>query len=269
MSLITLSVGYVLGRSGFAFDKPLYLATLIGMSFVAAGSAALNHILEIKIDSKMERTKDRPLPSKKLSLTTALILTLLSFIIGFGIIVYYSTPLVLILAISLVVLYDFIYTPLKRITTLNTYVGGIPGALPPLCGWAAAQNSLPLDAWILFAIFFFWQLPHFFAIAYMYRVDYANAGLKMAAEKDDDGRVTSQLMIVFMACLFGASLLPLYTQLLGWIYAIGMLSATIIYVRPIITFTNVKNHQNAKKVLLASIIYQPILIIFMVLDYLI
>ncbi|HEX3889594.1 MAG TPA: heme o synthase, partial [Verrucomicrobiae bacterium] len=192
--LLTTAVGFYIGEIG-AINWFLFFNTLAATGLVAMGASALNQLLEREYDAKMRRTQDRPLPSGRLQPTTVAIFGGVSSVVGLVYLALAVNLLTSVLGAVTLVSYLFIYTPLKRVTWLNTAIGAIPGALPPLMGWTAARGELSGEGWALFAILAFWQLPHFFAIAWMYRDEYAKAGFKMLSCVDADGRRTAEQSI--------------------------------------------------------------------------
>src|SRR5437867_196769 len=184
--LLTTVVGFYIGFRG-SLDYLKLLHTLIGTGLVAAGASALNQLLERDYDALMHRTEDRPLPSGRLQPDTVLVFGGLCSAAGLVYLVFAINLLTSLLGAITLCSYLFIYTPLKRVTPLNTAIGAIPGALPPLMGWTAARNELAGEGWALFAIVFFWQIPHFLAIAWLYREEYVKAGFVMLPSLDPDG----------------------------------------------------------------------------------
>src|SRR5580698_113986 len=205
--LLTTAVGFYLGWRG-DMNWMLLLNTLAGTALVAAGASALNQWLERDYDAKMLRTQSRPLPSGRLQPATVVILGGVSSVAGLIYLAMAVNLLTSVLGAVTLVSYVFIYTPLKRVTWLNTLVGAIPGALPPLMGWTAARNELSGEGWALFAILAFWQLPHFFAIAWLYREEYAKAGFVMLPNVDADGSRTAQYAVLNTVALLIVSLCP-------------------------------------------------------------
>jgi protoheme IX farnesyltransferase len=241
-------------------------ATLFGTALLACGAAALNQLWEREYDAKMARTETRPLPSGELQPQTVLI---------FGAVCSMTGLIVLSLAVNLLtsflgaltlVSYLFVYTPLKRKTWLNTAVGAIPGALPPLMGWTAARNDLDVSGWSLFAILFFWQIPHFLAIAWMYRDEYAKAGFVMLPAVDADGIRTGRQAVSHTLGLLFMSLLPVTLRLAGPIYFVGAVLLGGFFLFRAFKFSNDLSLSRARQLFLASIVYLPLLLILMVLD---
>src|SRR3954470_8611786 len=215
--LLTTLVGFYVGFRG-PMDWLKLLHAMLGTALVASGAAALNQLLEREHDAKMRRTEDRPLPSGRMQPGTVLILGGVCGGIGLIYLALAVNLLTSLLGAITIVSYLFIYTPLKRVTTLNTIVGAIPGALPPLMGWAAARNEVSGGGWALFAILFFWQLPHFFAIAWIYREEYARAGFVMLPVIDPEGERTGRQAISHTLGLLPISLTPYVFHLAGPIY---------------------------------------------------
>src|SRR5580698_1915209 len=205
--LLTTAVGFYAGWRG-AMNWFLFLNTLAGTALVAAGASALNQWLERDYDAKMRRTQNRPLPSGRLQPATVALFGGMTSVSGLIYLALAVNLLTSVLGAVTLVSYLFIYTPLKRVTWLNTLVGAIPGALPPLMGWTAARNELSGEGWALFAILAFWQLPHFFAIAWMYREDYAKGGFVMLPNVDPEGTRTGQQAVSNTIALMIVSLCP-------------------------------------------------------------
>ncbi|HEV2318353.1 MAG TPA: heme o synthase [Verrucomicrobiae bacterium] len=265
MVLLTTAVGFYLGcRGGMNWD--LFLNTLAGTGFVAAGASALNQWLEREYDAKMLRTQNRPLPSGRLQPATVVALGGVSSVAGLIYLALAANLLTSVLGAVTLVSYVFIYTPLKRVTWLNTAIGAIPGALPPLMGWAAAQNQLSGEGWALFAIIAFWQLPHFFAIAWIYRDEYAKAGFVMLPNVDSDGKATGQQTVSHALALFIVSLCPFLLGMTGTVYLAGAVVLGAMFVYYSIQFSRRLTVSGARHLFLASIVYLPLLLTLMVFD---
>jgi protoheme IX farnesyltransferase len=263
--LLTTLVGFYLGWRG-AMNLVLMFHTLLGTGLVASGAAALNQLLEREYDAKMRRTANRPLPSGRLQPTTVMLFGGICSVAGLiylGLLVNLLTAL--IGAVTLVS-YLFIYTPLKRVTWLNTAIGAIPGALPPLMGWTAARNDLSAEGWTLFAILALWQLPHFFAIAWIYRDDYAKAGFQMLPNIDPDGSRTGQQAVSNTIGLLFVSLCPFAFKMAGPVYLVCALLLGAGYLWCAIQFSRHLTLGRARQLFLASIIYLPLLLSAMVWD---
>jgi heme o synthase len=263
--LLTTAVGFYVGFRG-SVDYVLMFHTLVGTALVASGASALNQLLEREYDARMRRTQDRPLPSGRMQPQTVLLIGITSAVLG----VVYLAQLVnrttsLVAACSLVS-YLFIYTPLKRVTWLNTVVGAIPGALPPLIGWSAARGGLEGAGWALFAIQAFWQLPHFMAIAWIYRDEYARAGFKMLPVFDPQGSRTARQALMYTLGLLPLSLCPYFFRLTGPIYLAGALILSLTFCWSAVQFSRHLTVPRARQMFYVSILYLPLLLALMVLD---
>lgn len=263
--LLTTLVGFYVGFRG-ALDYLLMLHTLLGTALMASGAAALNQFLERKFDAQMRRTEDRPLPSGRMHPDTALIFGGICSATGLVYLAFAVNPLTSLLGAITLASYLFIYTPLKRVTTLNTVVGAIPGALPPLMGWTAARGEISAEGWSLFAILFFWQLPHFLAIAWIYREDYERAGFAMLPVFDADGQRTGRQAVSHTLGLLPVSLCPFVFKLAGIAYLGGALVLSLVFLWCAIRFSRELTIQRARQLFYASIIYLPLLLGLMVWD---
>jgi protoheme IX farnesyltransferase len=263
--LLTTLVGFYVGFRG-PIDLLRLLHVMLGTALVASGAAALNQLLEREHDAKMRRTEDRPLPSGRLQPQTVLILGALCGGIGLIYLALAVNLLTSLLGAITLGSYLFIYTPLKRVTTLNTVIGAVPGALPPLMGWAAAQSQITAGGWSLFAILFFWQLPHFFAIAWIYREQYAKAGFMMLPVVDPDGVRTGRQAISHTLGLLPVSLCPYLFHLAGPVYLFGALVLGLAYLVFAILFARHLTVSRARQLFFVSILYLPLLLGLMVFD---
>lgn len=207
LTVATAMAGFALGVRD-TWTWLLLASTLAGTALSAAGAAALNQWWERDLDARMKRTQDRPLPAGRMAASDALLTGAVLSISGVLILALFANLLAAVLAAATIIFYIFIYTPLKRVTELNTIIGAVPGALPPLIGWAAARGSINAEGLTLFAILFLWQMPHFLAIAWLYRADYAQAGFRMLSEKDETGAVTGRQAFIYALALLAVSLLP-------------------------------------------------------------
>jgi protoheme IX farnesyltransferase len=267
--LMSTAVGYFFGMKhawrGMA-DWLLIFHTLAGTGLIASGTAALNQWYERHADSLMRRTAGRPIPSGKLSPNRALGFGIVLVAAGFCELVWGVNALTAILGALTMGSYLFLYTPLKQRSHLSTVIGALPGAVPPLMGYAASYGSLTNEAWTLFAILFVWQFPHFLAIAWMYRDDYARAGIRMLPVVEPDGMSTSRQIVLYASTLIPISLFPVLLGMSGKIYLVGslLLGAWFLYTGVRVAFdrTNVR----ARQVLLASVIYLPLIYGLMVFD---
>ena len=263
--LLTTYVGFYLGWRG-AMNYGLMLHTLFGTALVASGASALNQLLEREYDAKMRRTASRPLPSGRMQPAIVTLLGGVSSVAGLVYLALFVNHLTSVLAAVTLVSYVFIYTPLKRMTWANTLVGAIPGALPPLMGWTAARGELSGEGWALFAILAFWQIPHFMAIAWLYRDEYAKAGFKMLPMIDPDGRRTGQQSVSHTVGLFIVSLCPFLMKMDGPVYLALAVGLGLGYFWCAVRFARQLTPRRARQLFLASIIYLPFLLAAMVLN---
>jgi protoheme IX farnesyltransferase len=263
--LITTLAGFFVARTAAA-DWLAGLHVLLGTGLVAAGAAALNEWWERDLDRLMERTSSRPLPAGQIEPGLALALGLTSSVGGLlylGVVVNLLTALLGAMAL---VSYVLIYTPLKRRTTLNTFVGAVPGALPPLMGWTAARGEIGAGGLALFGILFLWQIPHFMAIAWLYREEYGRAGFRMMPVVDPSGRTTAWSAMVASAALVLISLVPARVEIAGPLYAWGALLLGIVFTLAAVRFTFELQRRKARELFFASIIYLPLLLGLLMFD---
>ena len=263
--LLTTLVGFYVGVRGTP-DYWLMFHALFGTALVACGAAALNQFWEREHDARMPRTADRPLPSGRMRPETVLVLGGVCSMAGLVYLAFAVNLLTSLLGAVTLASYIFIYTPLKRVTWLNTAVGAIPGALPPVMGWTAARNELTGEGWALFAILFFWQIPHFLAIAWMYRDEYARAGFVMLPSVDPDGFRTGRQAVSHALGLLTVSLTPFLFKLAGPVYVVGALALGIVFAAAAIQFSRQLTRQRARGLFFASILYLPLLLGLMVFD---
>jgi len=263
--LLTTLVGFYVGFRG-PVDFILMLHLLVGTALLASGAAALNQLVEREYDAKMQRTQDRPLPSGRLQPQTVLMVGSASALVG----LLYLAQAVnlttsLVGAVSLVC-YLGVYTPLKRVTWLNTLAGAVPGALPPLMGWTAARGELSGAGATLFAIQALWQLPHFMAIAWMYREEYARAGFQMLPVVDPAGTRTARQSIGYTLVLLAVSLCPFLFHLAGPLYLAGAAVLGLVFVGFAFRFSLQRTVARARQLFYVSLVYLPLLLAVMVLD---
>jgi heme o synthase len=264
--LATVVTGFLLA-SHQSVDGWRLLHVVIGTSLVAGGASALNQWLERHRDARMSRTANRPLPAGRLLPTEAL-----AFGISLGVsgtlylLVTLPSPLTALIAVITFACYVGAYTPLKPVTTWNTLIGAVPGALPPVIGYSAVAGSLDLGALILFLIVFIWQIPHFFAIAWMYRFQYARAGLLMLPVVDPHGRRTALQMVLYCLALLPISLLPVYLHSAGWLYGVGAVLLGFFFLNAACRFARQRNDTRARRVLRTSLLYLPGLLLLLLLD---
>jgi protoheme IX farnesyltransferase len=263
--VLTSAAGFTLA-SPARVNYTALASAMFGIALLSSGIATLNQYIERDLDALMRRTADRPLPSGKLLPWEAL-----SFGVGLTVVaeIYLAVlvnPLSALLGLTVIAGYLFGYTPLKTRTSLSTMVGAFPGAVPPLIGWASARGEIGLEAWVLFAILFLWQFPHFLAIAWMYREDYGRAGILMLPVVEPNGRVTAQQIVVYTLLLLPVSLLPAVLGIAGRVYLYGAIILGLLFLYSSVRAAFSKSRQEARRLLLASVIYLPLLFILMVLN---
>ena len=263
--MVTALAGFYLGSSG-RLNILLMIHTVLGTGLVAGGGGALNHLIERESDSRMHRTKNRPLPSGRMSPLQVLLFGSMVSLSGILYLAIFVNGLTTLLAGISWVSYVLIYTPLKKITPLATLVGAIPGALPPMGGWTAAQGQITFEAWVLFLILFMWQLPHFLSIAWLCRNDYARGGFPMLTVLEESRQLTGRQMMIYAAGLLVVSLLPTWSGLTGMVYLIGAFIVGIVFLGINGMMARSTTTANAKRALWASIIYLPVLLVLMMVD---
>ncbi len=263
--LMSTGVGYFFGaKNGWHWLTLLH--TIIGTGLIASGTAALNQWYERDADSKMRRTQARPLPSGRLDAGKALVFAIAISVAGFVELWFGANPLCALLGLITLLTYLFVYTPLKQRSPHSTTVGSIPGAMPPLIGFAAASGTLTWDAWVLFAILLLWQFPHFYAIAWMYKDDYARAGIRMLPVVEPDGKSTARRILLYSIALIPISLMPKFFAMAGNIYLYGALALGLAFLYYGLRIRTDRTRQQARRVLLASVVYLPMLFSLMLLD---
>ena len=265
MVLVTTTFGFLLG-GGSRDSVALLFFTLLGVGGATGGAAVLNNYLERDFDAKMVRTRRRALPAGLIEPFRALMFGVSLVLLGVLILVWAANLLTGFLVLLAAFLYVLVYTPLKRITWLNTMFGAIPGAIPPMAGWAAATGHVGPGAWALFAILFAWQHPHFFAIAWMFRDDYRAAGFKMLPVIEPSGIRTVRHTIGFSLILVGASLVPTLIGMAGWMYFFGTMLIGLLMLFAALGFAHERSVGNARRLLKASVLYLPLLLGFLILD---
>ena len=265
MILVSTALGYFMGGNGIS-NYQHFILTLLGSCLISSGSGALNHFAEAESDKIMYRTNLRPIPSGIILPENAMIFGIALIFIGSGILYFFINTLTCVLALITALMYLFIYTPLKKLTWLNTSVGAIPGAIPPIGGWVAATGSLDPEAWILFAILFLWQHPHFYAIALMFKDDYKKAGLKMLPVVEPNGSRTNRQIIWHALLLIPVSVMPVHINLLGMIYFWAALILGIGYLLSGFILAKQYSVSNARLVLKVSVFYLPILFLTIMVD---
>ena len=263
---MSTGIGYFFGAKGSWHFLTLF-HTILGTGLMASGTAALNQWFERDADAKMRRTRERPLPAGRLPEEKALLFGLLISAAGFFDLQLGVNPLAALLGAVTLGSYLFIYTPLKQQSPHSTTIGAIPGAIPPLIGYAAASGTLTWEAWILFAILFLWQFPHFYAIAWMYREDYERAGIRMLPVVEPDGESTARRILWFSLVLIPFSLVPKFLSMTGNVYLVGAAIMGMVFVYAGLRVTFDRTRLQARRVLLASVIYLPVLYGLMLFDH--
>jgi len=261
--LITAFVGFCMG-SDARIDWVLLFHTLAGTALVAASAAIFNQAVEARVDALMERTRDRPLPAGRMRTSTAFLLGTVFGVIG----IVYLDLLVNIfcagLAAATLAIYILIYTPMKRRTSFCVTVGAVSGAIPPVIGWTAANPEVSIGTWILFAVLFCWQMPHFLSIAWMYRDEYAQAGFRMLRQNDQTGLDTALRALFFAGGLAAVTVLPSILGMAGPIYLLGSLALNAIMIYFAIRFIRQRTRLSARQLFFASILYLPFILSLMV-----
>jgi heme o synthase len=265
LTVVTAMAGFALGVKD-SWSWLLLAATVTGTALSAAGAAALNQWWEREFDARMKRTRERPLPAGRMAASDALLTGVGLSLSGVLCLALFANVLAAALAAATIASYIFVYTPLKRVTTLNTIVGAVPGALPPLIGWTAARGSVNAEGVTLFAILFLWQMPHFLAIAWLYRSDYAQAGFRMLSENDESGAVTGRQAFIYALALLAVSLLPSVFFAYSALYFYGALLLGAGFASVAANFAvSGGSVPAARWLFLASIAYLPLLLALMVL----
>ncbi len=239
---------------------------VVGTGLVSGGASAINQVIERETDGLMRRTRLRPLPDGRLSTIEGLAFAAILSVLGLLVLAAGVNLLSAAVALATLASYAVVYTPLKKRTSFATVIGAIPGALPPVIGWAAAENALSQGAWVLFGIVFLWQLPHFLAIAWIYREDYARAGLPMLPVIEPDGRSTSRQAVVYTAALLPVALAPTLVGMSGTAYFTGALIGTLIFLGFSTRFAITRAVPDARRLFFTSIIYLPVLWALMIVD---
>ncbi len=263
--LMSTAIGYYFGLED-GWRLPVLFHTLLGTGLLASGTAALNEWYEREGDAKMRRTRGRPIPSGRISPNRALVFGVSISVLGFADLLVAVNPLSALCGLFTLLSYLFVYTPLKRRTPHATTLGAFPGAMPPLIGYAASAGQLTSKAWALFAILFIWQFPHFLSIAWMYREDYARAGIRMLPVVEPDGKATARQIVLCSLLLIPVSLLPAHLAMAGQWYWLGALLLGLGFLYTGLRAAIERTAVRARRVLLASVVYLPVLYGLMLLD---
>jgi protoheme IX farnesyltransferase len=265
MVLVSSAAAYYVASGGRP-DPLAMLAALLGIGLVAGGTSALNQLIERDIDARMERTRGRPLPTGRVTPPAAAAFSLTISLGGVAFLAFVVNPLTALLAAIALASYVLVYTPLKRVSSLSTLVGAVPGALPIMGGWTAATGELSAGAWALFGILFFWQLPHFLALAWLFREDYRRGGLRMLGVVDPSGRQTTNQAVLYALALVPTSLLPVVLGLSGPAYAFVALGLSVAYVASAVRFWLRTDSPTARALFRTSLLYLPLLLLLLSFD---
>ncbi len=265
MVLITAAVGFILGSQG-PLDYARLGWTILGTGLAAAGASALNQLLEIRRDAMMRRTRGRPLPTGQVSALHATLFAVATSLAGVAILNELVNPLTAFLGLANIVIYAMIYTPLKPRTSLCTLVGAVCGALPPIMGWTAACGEIGLGGLLLGMILFLWQIPHFLALAWMLRDDYAKAGFRMLPLIDPLGHLTCLMIVLYSLALLPMGLAVTFSGVAGYPFGAASLALGLAFFLLTLKLRRMKTARNARRVFLASLVYLPLLMLCLVLD---
>ena len=268
-SLSTFFTAFALSSQLNNINWTQFTIILTGCAFLFAGSACVNQIMENKDDAKMARTQKRPIPSKNISIKKAIVFSIIWITIGEILLIKSTNQTVFILANLTIIIYNLIYTPTKKITWLNTYIGAIAGASPSLCGWYAHNQIFEINSLFLFILIIIWQLPHFYAIAWCYKEDYKIANFKMLSEQDQSGSKTLKHITFSTIALMIWSLTPLQTKLLNIPYLIGASLSGLLLLYCVMIFHKERTPKQAKKLMFQTLIYLLLIISFIFIDILI
>lgn len=257
MIWITVALGFFLAN-GFSLSKiSILFFTLLGSGLCAAGAFIINQYMEIDVDTKMDRTKNRPFPTERINPDLCLLISVV-LIVGGSLLLWSQVNLLTSwLTLLIVISYDLLYTPMKRFSWLNTTIGAFPGAIPPMLGWTAYTNNLGIEAWILFAILFMWQHPHFFAIGWLYRKDYKQGNIKLVSTLEETGLISALNAVFYAVLLIPISMAPSLQGLSGKFYLYGAGIISLFYLFKSVLFLKKPNEFTARRLLYASFVYIP------------
>ncbi len=264
--VLTAAAGFFFGTKG-TFDIVLFANAMAGIALLAFGVSTLNQYIERESDVLMERTANRPLPTSRVTPHEALIFGIVQCALAEAYLFFLVNPLTAGLGITVIVGYVFLYTPLKSRTSASTAIGAIPGAMPPLMGWTAAADEITLGAWALFAMLFLWQFPHFLAIAWLYRDQYAKAGIKMLPVLEPSGRITARQIVLFTIMLVPVSLAPYFLQFSGPYFLVGATLLGLWFLFESIRTARFRTLEQARRLLVVSVLYLPLLLVLAVIDH--
>lgn len=265
MVALSAAAGMLLAADGWVAPM-LWVHTLLGTALVSGGASALNQVVEREHDARMRRTAQRPIPSGRLHPDLGLLFGVLAAVAGMLELALGANVLAAVLAGLTLFGYVFVYTPLKRVSSLATVIGAVPGAMPPLIGWVAVRGTLDPEAWALFGLLFFWQMPHFLAIAWLYRADYERGGFPMLSVADPDGLRTSRQALIYCAALVPVSLLPAALGQVGALYFAGALLAGAWFLLSTAQFALDRSTQTARRLMLVSVFYLPVVLTALAVD---
>ncbi len=266
MLVLTSAAGFYLGTKG-SFDFALFANAMVGILILAFGVATLNQYFERSTDALMDRTKNRPLPSMRLTPVEALVFGLVQCGVSEIYLYFLVNPLTAGLGLIVIVGYVLLYTPLKTRTSASTAIGAIPGAMPPLMGWTASANEITLGGGVLFVMLFLWQFPHFLAIAWMYKDQYAKAGILMLPVVEPAGRITARQIVLFAIMLVPASLAPFFLGFAGVVYLVGATVLGLWFLFESVQTARAKTVERARRLLMVSVLYLPLIFGLLVLDH--
>lgn len=264
---LTTAAGFALATEG-PFEWRRFAATLLGTALVAAGSATFNMVIERELDKNMRRTANRPLPAGRIAPAPARLYGAVLAVLGSALLLLEVNALTAAIGAGTFFAYVAVYTPMKTRSALATLVGAIPGATPPVMGWTAAAGAIELGGWLLFAILFLWQLPHFLAIAWMYRDDYRRAGMPLLTVNDPDGRSTARQTLLYTVALLPVSIMPSAIGITGRPHLVGALFFGLLFLAAAWRFAREQSHPNARRLLLSSVLYLPAVLAVAVADHL-
>lgn len=265
MVLVATGVGFIAG-SHMSTQPLIFFATMLGTACFAGSASVMNQVMEHRRDARMKRTANRPLPSGRIDPLEASLWGIFLLLMGSLLLVFGVNLMAFGCALATWFLYLVAYTPLKPISTINTVVGAIPGALPPVIGWAGATGEMGVEAWALFLILFLWQFPHFLAIAWLYRTDYRRGGYRMITLRDRTGMMTGMQSLGYATVLIPVSLLPFQIRMAGTVYMVAALVLSLFYWFRALEFARNRNDFTARRMLFASLWYLPLVYLFLILN---